>query len=207
MAKKIVILEDNADRRAAMQRCLQDRFYQFDMVFFDAAKPMQDYCENHLDETLVIGLDHDLEMQPDSFGRCCDLGTGREVANYLAGKKPVCPIVIHTSNASAAIGMEIVLQDARWETLRVLPADDLEWIPTQRFRTIRRAIVGSTRSGKPVVPSPSAVDSEQMMYSRRFSLVFWGVGGIGFHYKTWSGLKRSAAFWAPRAARMRLASP
>jgi hypothetical protein len=55
--------------------------------------------------------------------------------------------------------------------------------------------------------SPScAVDSEQMMYSMRFSLVFWGVGGIGFHYKTWSGLKRSGIF-RPRAARMRLASP
>jgi hypothetical protein len=55
--------------------------------------------------------------------------------------------------------------------------------------------------------SPScAVDSEQMMYSMQFSLVFWGVGGIGFHYKTWSGLKRSGIF-RPRAARMRLASP
>jgi hypothetical protein len=149
MAKKIVILEDNAERRAAMQRCLQDRFYQFDTVFFDAAAPMQDYCESHLDEIIVIGLDHDLELQPGPHGRCVDGGTGRDVADYLARKKPACPVVIHTSNAPAALGMEMLLQDAHWETYRVVPMHDLEWIPAQWFRTIRRAVVGPTAAGRP----------------------------------------------------------
>ena len=70
-----------------------------------------------------------------------DPGTGREVADYLAAKTPVCPVVIHTTNTPAALGMEMVLKDAHWKTYRVLPFDDLEWIPTDWFRTVRRAIV------------------------------------------------------------------
>jgi CheY-like chemotaxis protein len=147
MKKKILILEDNAERRAAMERCLHDRFYQFDTVFFDSAAEMVEYCDANLNQAILIGLDHDLELRPGPDGRCQDMGTGRDVANYLAEKKPTCPIVIHTSNGAAAIGMEGVLQDAHWTTHRVLPMDDLEWIPTQWFRTIRRAMVGPV--GKP----------------------------------------------------------
>jgi CheY-like chemotaxis protein len=148
MAKKIVILEDNAERRAAMQRCLQDRFYQFDAVFFQAAAPMLEYCTQHLDETILIDLDHDLELQPLPDGRCLDPGTGREVANFLAGKKAVCPVIIHTTNGPAGDAMAMVLQDAHWQTHRVVPTDDLEWIPTNWFRVVRRAIVGNTKPGR-----------------------------------------------------------
>jgi hypothetical protein len=145
MARKIVILEDNPERQAAMQLCLQDRFYQFDAVFFQTAVTMQEYCARHLDETILIGLDHDLELQPGPNGRSLDPGTGRDVADFLAGKQPVCPVVIHTSNGPAGDGMEMVLHDAHWQTVRVQPFDDLEWIPASWFRAVRRAIVGKTQ--------------------------------------------------------------
>ena len=35
VAKKIVILEDNAERQAVMRACIADRFYTFDAHFFD----------------------------------------------------------------------------------------------------------------------------------------------------------------------------
>ncbi len=147
MPKKILILEDNPERKAAMQKCLQDRFYQFEVVFFDTAKAMLGYCEKHLSEAILLVLDHDLELLPPVNGKCIDPGTGRQVADYLAGKKPVCPVVIHTSNGPAGDGMEMVLRDARWITHRVVPADDLEWVPTTWFRTVRRAIVGAPATG------------------------------------------------------------
>ncbi|HYV36866.1 MAG TPA: hypothetical protein VE988_14250 [Gemmataceae bacterium] len=150
MAKKIIILEDNAQRQAAMQRRLQDRFFQFETVFFSAVGPMLHYCEEHLDDAIVIGLDHDLELQPGSNGRCIDPGTGREIADYLATKASVCPVVIHTSNGPAGDGMEMVLRDAHWETYRVVPSGDLEWIQSTWFRTIRRAIVGKTAAEQPL---------------------------------------------------------
>src|SRR4051794_26033884 len=152
MAKKIAILEDNAERAAAMQRCLQDRFYQFEVLFFHDAAAMCKFCEEHLDEIIVIGLDHDLDLIPGPKGRWLYPGPGREVADYLAGKKPVCPVIIHTSNAVAADGMEMALQDAHWETHRIVPADDLDWIPTTWFRTIRRAIVRQTAAAASPTP-------------------------------------------------------
>jgi hypothetical protein len=146
VAKKIVILEDNKDRRAAMRACLVDRFYQFEALFFEDAAAMVHYLEAHLQEAIVICLDHDLEMRQGPDGRSTDPGTGRAVADFLARHAPGCPVVIHTSNATAAVGMEMALKDAHWQTDRVMPCGDLDWIPTQWFRSVRRAIVGPTKN-------------------------------------------------------------
>jgi hypothetical protein len=140
---KIVILEDNEDRRTEMSRCLADRFYQYETKFFDSAAEMTDYLAAHLDETLVISLDHDLDLKSGPDGRCVDPGTGRDVADYLARKAPGCPVLICTTNTPAAHGMERVLREAHWQTQRILPFDDLEWISKEWFRSMRRAIVGS----------------------------------------------------------------
>jgi CheY-like chemotaxis protein len=145
MAMKIVILEDNEDRQAAMRRCLEDRFYQFESRFFDDAAAMIAFLEKNLSDTIVISLDHDLEMRSGPKGGTADPGTGRQVADFLAQKSPVCPVIIATTNSAAALGMELTLQEAGWQTRRVLPFNDLEWIPTEWFRSVRRAIVGSAK--------------------------------------------------------------
>jgi hypothetical protein len=124
---------------------LEDRFYLFETKFFDDAAAMIKFLDAHLTDTIVLSLDHDLELKPNQNGGLTDPGTGREVADYLARQAPVCPVIIHASNVPAALGMEMVLREALWETHRVLPFDDLEWIPTQWFRSVRRAIVGSAR--------------------------------------------------------------
>ncbi len=152
---KIVILEDNEDRRAAMRCCLADRFHQFETRFFDEAAEMIAFLDENLAETIVLSLDHDLELKPGGEGRWLDPGTGRDLANYLAAHEPTCPVIIHTSNGDAAIGMEMVLQDAGWQTQRVLPMDDTAWIPGPWFRSIRKAIVGSA-SAKRLVKLPTA---------------------------------------------------
>jgi hypothetical protein len=77
-----------------------------------------------------------------------DPGTGRDVAEYLAQQAPSCPVIIHTTNAIAGDGMEFLLRDAGWNIQRVHPCGDLEWIPSQWFRTVRNAIVASARPRK-----------------------------------------------------------
>jgi CheY-like chemotaxis protein len=142
MAMKIVILEDNKDRQEIMRACLADRFYQYDAHFFDNSGEMIRFLDEYLPETLVISLDHDLDLKPGPDGRCIDPGTGREVADFLAAKEPTCPVILHTTNTDAAFGMKTVLRDAGWKTRRVVPFDDLRWIETDWFFAIRRAIVG-----------------------------------------------------------------
>jgi CheY-like chemotaxis protein len=152
---KIVILEDNAERRAVMADCLADRFHQYEARFFADAAEMIAFLETNLTDTIVLSLDHDLELQPTAAGRCLDPGTGRDVADFLARQQPVCPVIIATTNGAAALGMEAVLRDARWQTHRVLPMDDTEWIPREWFRAVRRAIVGSATVERPLErPTP-----------------------------------------------------
>ncbi len=145
MKNKIVILEDNQDRTSAMRRCLEDCFADFEVAFFDEAAATTEYLRSHLPDTILICLDHDLELKPGNDGRLIDLGTGREVADFLVRQTPVCPVVIHTTNTAAGDGMEMALQEVGWQTRRVSPYGDLEWIPEQWLRAVRRAIVGPTK--------------------------------------------------------------
>jgi DNA-binding NtrC family response regulator len=146
MARKIAILEDNADRQAVMRRCLADRFYTFDAHFFDESAEMIRFLDEHLDETLVISLDNDLELKPGPNGRLLDPGSGLEVAEYLAGRGMVCPVIIHTTNGRAAEAMTDMLHAAHWRTQRVIPFDDMRWVESDWFFAMRRAIVGPVKS-------------------------------------------------------------
>ena len=153
MPMKIVILEGNEERQSAMRRCLADRFQQFESRIFAGSSDMLAYLREHLSEILVISLDHDLDLLPGANGEWIDPGTGREVADYLAGCAPACPVIIHTTNALAAAGMEFALQEANWATERVVPHDDLEWIAEDWFPALRRAIVGPV--GLPAASAPA----------------------------------------------------
>jgi CheY-like chemotaxis protein len=146
---KIVILEDNQDRRAAMLDCVRDRFHRYETVFFDDAKEMQVYLDANLASALIISLDHDLELKSRPDGGMVDPGTGREVADFLARQPPTCPIIIATTNSAAGDGMEFVLRDASWQIHRVHPWGDLAWIAGSWFRTLRNAIVGSAKRRRP----------------------------------------------------------
>ena len=145
MAMKIVILEDNAERRAVMQACLADRFYTFDAHCFDEPASMIEFLRTNLPETIAISLDNDLDPKPGADGRLIDVGEGRQVANFLAAHEPVCPVVIHTSNAPAADAMTDTLRTAGWKTRRVVPFDDTAWIGDDWFPAMRRAVVGPIR--------------------------------------------------------------
>lgn len=143
MPMKILILEDDARRRQSMSDCLVDRFPQYEIVFARTATEMNRLVQRHLVDACLIALDHDLELIESADGRLIDSGTGRDVADGLALRTPACPIVIHSTNSPAAVGMQMVLEEAGWDVHRVLPFNDLEWIPTIWFRTVRDAVVSS----------------------------------------------------------------
>lgn len=138
---RILILEDNAERRESMRESLEDRFPQYETCFASTAAQMIEELSQHLSDTLVIALDHDLELVPSHEGNWLDPGTGRDVADYLATQPPSCPVIIHTTNSPAAVGMQSVLDEAGWKTARVLPVGGMSWIPTIWLRTLRDLVV------------------------------------------------------------------
>ncbi len=151
MAHKIVILEDNKDRQEIMQRCLADRFYMFETHFFDESIAMIQYLQLHLNETVAISLDNDLELKSDPDGRMIDPGAGVDVAEFLATKTASCPVVIHTTNTNAAESIKSLLADSGWRTRRIVPFDGMNWIESSWLFAIRRAIVG------PLARKPSRI--------------------------------------------------
>jgi hypothetical protein len=126
--RKIVILEDDPYRIQEMISCLCEQFPGVEVVTFDNAPDMIDWLKENLEGTRIICLDHDLGPNRSRHGEVFDPGTGRDVADYLATREPICPILIHTTNSLAAPGMAMVLNDSGWYHLRVLPYCDLEWI-------------------------------------------------------------------------------
>jgi hypothetical protein len=145
---KIAILEDDARRIAEMTRCLAACLPACEIVYFDNAPDMIAWLKLHREELSAIGLDHDLGPNRFRAGAIFDPGTGRDVADFLASCAPVCPILIHTTNALAAPGMECVLNDSGWHQSRIVPYGDLEWIDEIWVKKMEKIVwkhVGKTK--------------------------------------------------------------
>jgi hypothetical protein len=127
-----------------MRRCLADQFPFYRVRSFTPVPELLVHLDGHLENAICICLDHDLELIPGDDGRMIDPGDGRQAAEYLATRPPQCPVVIHSTNTSAALGMEQTLTDAGWQVTRVSPFGDLEWIASAWLRAVRRAIVHLT---------------------------------------------------------------
>jgi hypothetical protein len=140
MRLAIAILEDNDDRIRIMRDCLADKFPFFELRFFRSAPAAIDWMDKNLAQAICIALDHDLEPAPGQ-AEGFDPGTGREVADFLATRRPSCPIIVHTSNVPAAIGMEMALAESGWSVTRVLPYDDVRWIAADWLPAMRDAVV------------------------------------------------------------------
>jgi hypothetical protein len=158
---RVLILEDNRDRRVAMMGRLADRFPFLQVVFFDVSAGMIEFMEAEtLDDVALISLDHDLELIAGSRGEWIDPGTGLDIARWLSRQaQPICAVVVHTTNSPAGDRMMRVLEEARWSPLRVVPHDDLSWIDGDWFKVVRNAIVDSAPRPllSPVSPAKSKI--------------------------------------------------
>lgn len=143
MRLAIVVLEDNEDRIRAMADCLADKFPFFELRFFRSAPQAIQWLDEHLSQAACIALDHDLEPSAENGS---DPGTGRDVADFLAWRQPHCPVVIHSSNVPASVGMEMALTDVGWAVSRVLPYENTTWIASAWLTAIRDAVVQSAAS-------------------------------------------------------------
>lgn len=152
----IFILEDNADRTAVMDRLLADKFPFYRRKFARSAGEAITWLTEHWQSVVAVSLDHDLEPS-DTDQSGCDPGTGRDVSDFLSGRKADFPVLVHTSNCSAAVAMEADLLDAKWSVSRVMPFDDLQWLAAAWLPLLRNVIVQSAaHNGRTAVPASAA---------------------------------------------------
>jgi hypothetical protein len=78
-----------------------------------------------LGQAQLISLDHDLYKDAPSDP---DPGTGRMIADLLAKRKPVCPVIVHSTNTEAAWGMFNELASGKWQVELVHHLNQTSWI-------------------------------------------------------------------------------
>lgn len=128
MNNNVAILDDESDRIRAMVPILNQRFPDLNVVTFENAPDINQWFAENLESCRLICLDHDLGPNQRRDGVVFDPGIGRDVADYLATRNPVCPIIIHTTNTIARPGMIRVLEEAQWIVTYVSPYSDVKWI-------------------------------------------------------------------------------
>ncbi len=139
---RIVILEDNADRRQVMSAVLQELFPGVSVEYFVVAQKMIEHLESTgIHDIDLICLDNDLDMVASDDGRFVDAGDGIEVAKWLVTKPPIVPTLVHTTNTIAGDEIVELLNTNGWIHARVVPYEGESWIPEVWRTTVRTLIV------------------------------------------------------------------
>lgn len=137
MPGTVLILEDDSERLLAFQSAVGSLGPAFTMRHWRNASAMIAESPAYFSQACLISLDHDLNQES---GDTLDPGTGFDVAVFLARHKPVCPVLLHTSNLEGQRWMLRELHAAGWWVELVLPLGD-DWIH-RRWLSAARELVG-----------------------------------------------------------------
>lgn len=121
--KTLLLLEDNAERIAAVEAVLPELGKEWRLRVWRDAPTMLAECVDDFPDTHLISLDHDLNPQSGSAN---DPGTGLDVARLLASHLPFCPVIVHSTNADRAWSMHNELRFGGWTVERFSPIGD-DW--------------------------------------------------------------------------------
>lgn len=135
--RTIMILEDNEERIREFERAVGALGSQFKLRLWRDAPTMKAKCAELLADTCLISLDHDLAPLNN---RSPDPGTGLEVAEFLSRHKPVCPVILHTSNHERRWSMHNEFRFASWN-VEIVPPIGGDWIQNS-WLSKARALIG-----------------------------------------------------------------
>jgi hypothetical protein len=122
--RTVLILEDKPEHQAEFERLAPTLGEEFEVLIWDDANRMRSECERFLPRAALISLEHDLDCQPGTRvdpGSGLDMAKflGLDMAKFLAEKRPVCPVIVHTSNTDRSYSILNELRFADWRVDRV----------------------------------------------------------------------------------------
>lgn len=143
MRKRILILEDNDDRRQAMTRWLTERLAMYELALTDDPDEFIRHTRERPEDILVVSLDHDLYDRADQSTEL----TGMLVVDYLVEIPPRFPVLLHTTNTRDGERMRSRLVKRGWDVEWVVPFDGTSWVGTDWYPALKRAIRKAARAG------------------------------------------------------------
>ena len=153
---RILILEDNAERRTAMLEHIADSLPMFGVSFFETSDSIISALQTvDAQEIALISLDNDLDPILVN-GQTVDAGDGVAVAQFLVNRAHdgsadtphTSPVIIHTTNEHAAYEMQELFKAANRQFHRVVPYDAVVWIGEVWIKKVRSIIIGSVTDRK-----------------------------------------------------------
>ncbi len=131
----ILILEDDEDRVRGVRTAVASLGEDFSVRFWRDAPTMIAEAPACFAGASLVSLDHDLQ----AVGGEADPGTGLDVADFLRHQKPVCPVILHTSNSDGRMSMHNELRAGGW-TVATVPPREAHWIQASWLPIARRLI-------------------------------------------------------------------
>ena len=153
---RVLILEDNAERRTAMLEQIADSLPMFVVSFFETSDSMINALRIiDPQEIALISLDNDLDPIAVN-GQLVDAGDGVAVARFLVhgdhdgtgNARQAPPVIIHTTNEQAAYVMQELFTAANRQFYRVVPYDAELWIGEIWMPRVRSMIIRNREDGK-----------------------------------------------------------
>lgn len=126
MPRLLLVLDDDRNRLYGFEQVFGRLGEGWEIRTWRDAPSMIAEFDRHLPQAGLISLDHDLYADSRADP---DPGTGRMVADALANRAPVCPVLVHSTNTDAAWGMHNVLRTGGWAVELVHQLGQPEWIP------------------------------------------------------------------------------
>lgn len=111
-----------------MRSLVSDSYPDYEIMLFNNAPDTIEWLKGNITSVVLMSLDHDLGPNREWDGHVFDPGTGRDIVDYLVTQKPICPVIVHSTNYLARDGMIFALEGSGWKASFVMPYNDLEWI-------------------------------------------------------------------------------
>lgn len=107
MTRCLVLLEDTPGRVRVVDAWIEGQD-DLELVHYARAPEMIAWLEENLDQAALISLDYHLG------GAGPGAGSGFDVALWLARQEPTCPVIVHTSDSTAATYVCEALRTGGW---------------------------------------------------------------------------------------------
>jgi len=125
MIRNLLILDDDRIRLRGFDNIVPRLGKEWVIKSWRDAPSMITELDLLLGEAQLISLDHDLYKDSPSDP---DPGSGRMIADFLAKRAPVCPVIVHSTNTDAAWGMFNELKFGGWKVEMVHHLNHPTWI-------------------------------------------------------------------------------
>jgi CheY-like chemotaxis protein len=128
MRETILILEDSQSRLTALKQAITSLGPNFCVRVWSDAPRMIAEMDSYLPESRLISLDW--HLRPVS---AAEPGTGYDVMRHLSKRKPVAPVILHSSAILESTIMRDELRGAGWQAEQVILMENQQvatsWLP------------------------------------------------------------------------------